>query len=109
MLGVEEQRVNVIADFVDAPGVLGDGYRVEARLVVWESENVLRVPASALFRNGQHWSVFVIENGQARQRQVEIGHRTAFDVEVLSGLSEGAEVIVHPNNQIVDGARVTPG
>lgn len=106
-LGVEEQRVNVVADFVDDPGSLGDGYRVEARLVLWESANVLRAPASALFRDGQNWSVFVTSQGQARTRKVEIGHRTAFDVEVIQGLSEGTEVIVHPNNQIADGARIT--
>ncbi|HMV87500.1 MAG TPA: efflux RND transporter periplasmic adaptor subunit [Blastocatellia bacterium] len=105
-LGVEEQRVNVIADFLNDPGRLGDGYRVEARLVVWESDNVLRVPTSALFRNGRRWGVFVIENNQARERLIEIGHRTAFDAEVLHGLSEGTEVILHPNNQISDGLSV---
>ena len=106
-LGVEEQRVNVIADFVDAPDLLGDGYRVEARLVVWNSDNVLRVPASALFRDGQSWSVFVVDQGQARMRKIETGHRTAFEAEVLNGLGEGDEVIIHPNNQIADGARIT--
>ncbi len=105
-LGVEEQRVNVIADFVGAPGPLGDGYRVEARLVIWEADDVLRTPASALYRKGQGWGVFVVENGQARERQVQIGHRTALDVEVLHGLDKGAEVILHPNNQITDGLRV---
>lgn len=115
-LGVEEQRVNVIADFVDDPGPLGDGYRVEARLVVWESDDVLRAPASALFRitpapgqnrqNEQSWGVFVVETGQARQRQIEVGHRTAFDAQILQGLKEGEAVILHPNNQVVDGAKV---
>lgn len=106
-LGIEEQRVNVIADFAEDPGPLGDGYRVEARLVLWESASVLRVPASALFRTGQAWGVFVVENGQARQRLIQIDHRTAFDAEVLTGLDEGVAVILHPNNQITDGARVT--
>jgi HlyD family secretion protein len=105
-LGVEEQRVNVVADFVGDPGPLGDGYRVEARLVVWEADSVLRAPASALYRKGEGWGVFVVENGQARERQVEIGHRTAFDVEVLRGLDKDAEVILHPNNQIADGALI---
>jgi HlyD family secretion protein len=105
-LGVEEQRVNVIADFVGDPGPLGDGYRVEARLVIWEADDVLRTPASALYRKGRGWGVFVVENGQARERQVQIGHRSAFDVEVLHGLDKGAEVILHPNNQITDGLRV---
>lgn len=105
-LGIEEQRVNVIADFVDPAGALGDGYRIEARIVIWESENVLLIPASALFRHGQGWSVFVIENGMARQHEVEVGHRTAIDVEIQQGLAEGTEVILHPTNQITDGLRV---
>jgi HlyD family secretion protein len=66
--GVEEQRVNVIADFVDPPGQLGDGYRVEAKIVVWSRDNILKVPVSALFRYGESWAVFVIEDGRARRR-----------------------------------------
>jgi HlyD family secretion protein len=105
-LGIEEQRANVVADFVDPPGPLGDGYRVEARIIIWEAESVLKVPSSALFRHGDGWSVFVVENGKALRRDVEIGHRNQFDAEVLKGIEEGAAVIVHPTNQIADGARV---
>ena len=65
-LGVEEQRVNVLGDFVDGAGNLGDGYRVEARVVVWEAPDVLRVPGSALFRRADQWHVFVVERGRAR-------------------------------------------
>jgi len=105
-LGIEEQRANVVADFVDPPGPLGDGYRVEARIIIWEAESVLKVPSSALFRHGDGWSVFVVENGKAIRREVEIGHRSQFEAEVLSGIDAGAAVIVHPTNQIADGARV---
>ena len=59
-LGVEEQRVNVVADFVDKPGTMGDGYRVEARIVVWKSDDVLKIPSSALFRRRSAWNVFVV-------------------------------------------------
>jgi len=105
-LGIEEQRANVVADFVDPPGPLGDGYRVEARIVIWEAESVLKVPSSALFRHGDGWSVFVVENGKAIRREVKIGHRSQFETEVLSGIEESAQVVVHPTNQISDGARV---
>lgn len=105
-LGIEEQRANVVADFVDPPGPLGDGYRVEARIIIWEAESVLKVPSSALFRHGDGWSVFVVENGKAIRHEVEIGHRSQFEAEVLSGIDEGAAVIVHPTNQIDDGAKV---
>ena len=105
-LGIEEQRTNVVADFVDAPGPLGDGYRVEARIIIWEAESVLKVPTSALFRYDAGWSVFIVEGGKALRRQVEIGHRGQFEAEILSGIEEGASVIVHPTNQINDGSLV---
>jgi HlyD family secretion protein len=105
-LGIEEQRTNIVVDFVDSPGPLGDGYRVEARIIIWEAGSVLKVPSSALFRLGDGWSVFAVEGGRATSRAVEIGHRSQFEAEVLSGITEGAAVILHPNNQISDGARV---
>lgn len=92
-LGVEEQRVNVVADFVDSPNPLGDGYRVEVRIVVWERDAVLKIPTSALFRRGQQWSVFTVENGKAWLRMVEVGQRNALEAEILSGLSAGDEII----------------
>lgn len=105
-LGIEEQRVNVVADLTAPSTALGDGYRVEGRIIVWQSDDVLQVPVSALFRRGESWSLFVVENGEARLRDVEVGQRTAFGAEIKSGLDEGATVIVHPANTITDGARV---
>lgn len=105
-LGIEEQRTNIIADFVDPPGPLGDGYRVEARIITWEAESALKVPSSALFRHGDRWSVFVVEDGKAIRREVEIGHRSQVEAEVLTGIEEDAAVIVHPTNQLADGAKV---
>ena len=105
-LGVEEQRVNVIADFVDPPGTLGDGYRIEAKIVIWRADSVLKVPVSALFRKGEAWSVFVVEGRRAKQREVKIGQRGELEAEVLQGLKAGDTVIRHPSNDIADGTRV---
>jgi HlyD family secretion protein len=105
-LGIEEQRVNVVADLPRASTELGDGYRVEGRVVVWEAENVLQVPVSALFRRGESWSLFVVENGEAHLREVEVGQRTPFAAEIKSGLAEDATGIVHPSNQSSEGVRV---
>jgi len=105
-LGVEEKRVNVIADFVDSPDGLADGYRVEARIVTWEGQNVLKIPGSAAFREGDVWRVFGIEQGRAHRRIVEIGHSNQTELEVLNGLKEGEVVILHPSNQLKDGVRV---
>ena len=108
-LGVEEQRVNVVLDFVDgdedAP-LLGDAYRVETRIVVWEAPNVLKVPTNALFRVNTQWAVYVANSGRARLTIVEIGHQTAQEAEVLDGLAEGATVIVHPGDLVHDGTRI---
>jgi HlyD family secretion protein len=107
-LGIEEQRVNVVVDFLDPPQGLGDGYRVEARIVIWESPDVLKAPGSALFRaRDGGWSVLVIEDGRAHTRPVEVDHRNAFEAEITGGLREGEEVIVHPSNDLEDGMRVT--
>lgn len=107
-LGVEEQRVNVIADFTETSRTLGDAYRVEGRIVIWENNDVLKVPSSALFRHGESWSVFVVQNGKAYRQQIELGQRTAFDSEIIRGLEAGAVVIVHPSNEISEGIRVEP-
>lgn len=110
-LGVEEQRVNVVGDLVDPPGRLGDRYRVEVRIVLWEGRDVLKVPAGALFRDPGRpggWAVFTVEDGRARLRPVEVGHRNPDEVEILSGLTAGTEVAVYPSDGVVDGARVRP-
>jgi HlyD family secretion protein len=110
-LGVEEQRVNVLVD-LDSPREewisLGDGYRVEARVVVWEAEDVVIVPASAVFRRGEGSAVFVIEGDHARLTPIEVGHGNGLDTEVVSGLDEGATVIVHPGDTVDDGVLVAP-
>jgi HlyD family secretion protein len=108
-LGVEEQRVNVVLDFADpadAWAALGDAYRVEVRIVLWEAAHVLKVPTSALFRQGAEWAAYVIDGGVARRTRLELGHQTGQDAEVVSGLAEGARVIIHPGDTLTDGMRV---
>ncbi len=109
-LGVEEQRVNVIIDLDDdraAWKAMGDGYRVEVRIAVWEAERVVKVPTSALFREGQQWAVYVVEGGRARSATVQLGQRTNTEAEVLGGLQEGQQVVLHPPDTLTDAARVT--
>jgi HlyD family secretion protein len=107
-LGVEEQRVNVIGDWVDYPPALGDGYRVEARIVVWEGKEVLAIPLSALFRCEGDWCAFVAEEGKAQRRPVELGQRSNFEAVIQRGLQEGEVVILHPSEQIKPGSAVVP-
>lgn len=105
-LGVEEQRLNVVIDVPDAPAALGDGYRLEASIAVWQGSNVLTVPASALVRAGDHWQLFVAENGRAQRRDVTIGHIGGGGAEVLKGLRAGDRVIVFPPDDIENGVRI---
>ena len=110
-LGVEEQRVLVIVDIVSPPGEwsrLGDGYRVEAAFVVWEQDQVLQVPASALFRRDNGWALFAVDDARAVLRPVRIGRSNGLQTELLEGLPEGSEVVVHPDEAIEDGSRVVP-
>jgi HlyD family secretion protein len=108
-LGVEEQRVNVVMDFEDpleAWSALGDGYRVEVRIVVWEGDGVLKVPTSSLFRRGGDWAVFALDGGRAATRVVEVGRRNGAFAQVVAGLQENEPVVLHPSDTLKDGARV---
>jgi HlyD family secretion protein len=105
-LGVEEQRVNIIIDVEDCPPELGDGYRVDAAILVWSADNVLTVPNSALFRSGEDWRTFVVEGGRARLRGLTLGERAETRSHVITGLSNGEEVILFPSDQLTDGTRV---
>jgi HlyD family secretion protein len=106
-LGMEEQQVNVIGDFVDSARSLGDAYRVDTQIVIWQGKNILKTPMSSLFRCHQSaWCVFVVERGRADQREITIGHRSDREAEVLQGLQAGAVVILHPTENIKEGVRV---
>jgi HlyD family secretion protein len=105
-LGVEEQRVNVIADPVDALGPLGDGYRIEARIVIWSEDKVVKVAGSSLFRVGDAWHVFLVEDGRAREREVKVGQRNQDEAQILSGLAPDNTVVRFPGNQLRDGVRI---
>lgn len=109
-LGVEEQRVQVRAELITAPALwtgLGSGYRVLARFVVWSADDVLQVPSSALFRTPEGWAVFVVDDGRARVRAVEVGQQAGLQAQIMSGIDAGAVVVVHPPNELAEGARVT--
>jgi HlyD family secretion protein len=108
-LGVEEQRVWVIVDLVDPPEqrtTLGDGFRVEARIVIDEATNALRIPTSALFRAGEDSAVFRVKDGVVHLQKIKVGRQNGIEAEVLAGLSEGDEIVLHPSDQIEDGVKV---
>ncbi len=109
-LGVEEQRVWVVIDFKDpvrAGQTLGDGYRIEARVVTWNAPEVVQAPTSSLFRRGDGWAAYLVDHGTAHLRGVSLGHRTGTAAEVVSGLSPGDQVIAYPPDSLAEGTRVT--
>lgn len=108
-LGIEEQRVNVVISLTDPPEAwqrLGHGYRVEARVILWRGTDVLQVPLSALFREGENWAVFVVRGGRARLEEIEIVHLNPDAAEVVAGLDEGDRVILHPSDRVENGTLV---
>ncbi len=108
-LGVEEQRVKVRVDFVEQPPagfLIGDRFRVEARITTWHSDGVLQIPAGALFRRGSDWMAFVVKGGTARLQKVEVGHLNGIAAEVKGGLEKGQSVVVHPPDALEEGKRV---
>ena len=110
-LGIEEQRVKVVLDFADRPekwSRLGHVFRIVARIVVWRGDDEIGVPIGALFRSGETWAVFVLRDGRAALRPIEIGERNQRFARILSGLAEGDRVILHPSDAIRDGTRADP-
>lgn len=108
-LGVEEQRVNVILKLTDPPDAwqaLGHEFRVFVKIAQWRGDDVLRVPLSALFRSGNEWAVYRLENGRARLTKVRIDHRNADMAEIVSGLIKGNEVILYPSDRVEHDVRV---
>jgi HlyD family secretion protein len=107
-LGIEEQRVNVIIDITSPREdwtALGHGYQVETRVVLWETDDALAVPLTALFRDGERWAAFVLEDGNATLRHLDVGQRNGLEAEILSGVTAGEQVIVHPSDRVRDGVR----
>jgi HlyD family secretion protein len=108
-LGIEEQRVNVIIDFTSPReqwARLGHGYQVDLRIVLWEGVDVVKLPLTALFRDGDQWAVFVESGGRAQHRNVKIGRRNGLEAEITGGIQLGEHVVMHPGDKVVDGVRV---
>ena len=108
-LGVEEQRVNVVVDF-DEPreawAALGDGYRVDLRIVVWHKADVIKVPTSSLFRHESKWAVYLVRDGRAARQIIELGQRNGLEAEVVSGLQPGSQIVVYPSEAVSDGVQL---
>ncbi|MCU7795655.1 MAG: HlyD family efflux transporter periplasmic adaptor subunit [Candidatus Thiodiazotropha sp. (ex Myrtea spinifera)] len=108
-LGIEEQRVNVIIDFTTPKAQwtrIAHGYQVDVRIILWQGSDVLKLPLTALFRDGKNWAVFIEQQGIASQRRVEIGRRTGLEAEILHGLSAGERIVVHPSDKIAEGIAI---
>ncbi len=108
-LGVEEQRVNVIADLLTPPEqrpTVGDNFRVEARIIVWEANDALKVPVGALFRRGDQWATFVPTDDYAQLRLVKVGRSSGTETQILEGLKAGEKVILYPGSRVKEGQRV---
>jgi HlyD family secretion protein len=108
-LGVEEQRVRVLLDFVGAPterASLGDAFRVEVHVIAWEKPDALRIPVAALFRRADAWAAFAVDGDHAHVQKLEIGEQSADYGEVKSGATEGMNVVLRPSETLKDGTRV---
>ena len=105
-LGIEEKRVNIIVDLEEPESRLGDNYRIQAKIILWQGEGILQVPISSIFRGDQGWNVFVIKKGKAVRQPITIGMRGTYYAEVLDGLEEEDVVVVHPTNDLEERMRV---
>ena len=107
-LGIEEQRVNIVLridDVGDMPLALGDGFRVWVHVIVWEAQDVLRVPTTALFRDAGDWAAFILTDGRLAKRHVTIGERNEREAQVITGVRSGDVVVLYPGAALSDGSR----
>ena len=105
-LGVEEQRVLVHCDLAPGAPPMGEAFAATLAIRVFVSDSAVQVPVGALDRGGHGWQVFVVAEGRARLRAVNVGHRNGREAEILSGLQPGEQVVLHPPDQLQDGGRV---
>ena len=108
-LGVEEQRVNVVADLLtpsDQRRSVGDNFRVEAKIIIWETDQALKVPAGALFRRGENWAAFVLNGSRAHLKTIKAGRSSGTEIQILEGIKPGEQVILYPGGRVQDGQRV---
>jgi len=108
-LGVEEQRVLIISNFTSPHDLwqrIGDGYRVEAKFILWQDDDVLQIPASSLFRYKDGWAVFVAKDGYAQRREVSLGQRNGLTAQVLEGIKTGELVINHPSDDVENDSKI---
>ncbi|HEX8952911.1 MAG TPA: HlyD family efflux transporter periplasmic adaptor subunit, partial [Polyangia bacterium] len=108
-LGVEEQRVRVLLDLTAAPAewrALGDNFRVEVHVVAWQADDVLRIPTAALFRRGDDWAAFFVQDGKARARKLDVGEQSPELAEVRGGARDGETAVLRPGESLKDGVRV---
>lgn len=108
-LGVEEQRVNIIVDFTDPPDArlgLGDGFRIETQIIIWQENDVLMAPSSAVFKTDDDWSVYRLQNGRAELTPIRIGRRNGQDVQILAGLDIGDSIVTYPSDAVQDATAV---
>ncbi|MCW8408833.1 efflux RND transporter periplasmic adaptor subunit [Legionella sp. PATHC035] len=110
-LGVEEQRVNVIIDIITPHKLwksLGDGYKVDVEIILFESAHSLVVPMSALFRDEDHWAVFVVKKHRAYKQRVVLAHHNPDMAVIEKGLKAGEQVILYPSSLIHEGVLIKP-
>lgn len=108
-LGIEEQRVNVVIDLLSSHehwSRLGHGYQVDVAIVLWQSDKVVKVPLTSIFRDGKDWAIYVVTDGVVNKRQLNIGHTNTYSAQVLSGINQGEKYIIYPTDRIFEGVRV---
>lgn len=109
-LGVEEERTEVKLALDQAPESLkqkfGDNYHVDVWFLISEAENALMLPLGALFKSGENWAVFVVNENKAHIKEIKISKKNESQALLVSGLSEGERVILFPGDKVHEGTKI---
>ena len=107
-LGLKEYKVHVVVT-PDDPSQLSSmsGYEADLKLQLFRGDDVLTVPSEAVFESGGAYYVFTVADGKAVKTAVEAGYRSPLKTVILSGLSEGDEIVARAESEgVYDGAAV---
>lgn len=105
-LGIEQKRVKVEIELDNPIEGMRPGYDMTVKIITSSKKDTLLIDEEAVFTYEGKDHVFVNEGGVAKLRAIEKGLESNGQVEVLKGLKEGEQVILSPDKDIKDGAKI---
>jgi HlyD family secretion protein len=85
---------------------LKPGFSVSLTVITSSKPNVLQMPQEAVFTQDKLKYVYIVDQGTLSQKQVTTGITGDINVEILSGINEGDQVVLNPSKNLREGLKV---